>query len=79
MPEVIDFCVGRLEEYLDSKQNNFIFKILENISISWPKILKITDKIPQIYSDFPELLEKLFKYCLNERDSETKQRYMEFL
>lgn len=53
IPEVIDFCVDRLEEYLDSRLNGFVFSTMENIVKAWPKVQKITDKIPSVYLNFP--------------------------
>ena len=46
---------------------------------TWPKVKSITEKVGHIYPDYPELLDKLFKYCLNEKDVETKQKYIGFL
>jgi hypothetical protein len=65
MPEIIDFCVERLEEYLEGRLNKMVFDIFENVTLAWPKIGRVTDPMPSVYPDFPDLLEKLFKYSLN--------------
>lgn len=39
----------------------------------------ITDKVTNIYPSYPELLDKFFKYTLNEKDIETHQKYITFL
>ena len=56
-----------------------IFNILEKIVNCWPKVKTITEKLPNVYPNFPDLLDKLFKYCLNEKDRENKQLYMMIL
>lgn len=39
----------------------------------------ISTKIPEIHPNYPELLEKLFKYTLNEKDIELSQKYHSLL
>jgi hypothetical protein len=76
VPEVIDFCVGMIEENLDSRLMGFVFGILENIVKGWPLVKSVKDgRLGSVYPNFPDLLDKLFKYALNERDVEIKLKY----
>lgn len=76
---MIDFCVDRLEEYLEPRLNKLMFDVLGNIVAVWPKTQSLLTSYPSLYPNYPELLEKLFKYSLNERDVETKQQYTHLL
>lgn len=64
---------------MDAALNSMVFSILEKIVRCWPQVNTISEKLPNIYPAFPDLLEKLFKYALNEKDIENKHKYMEFL
>lgn len=33
-----------------------VFDTLENVSKTWPKITRVTEKMPSVYPDFPDLL-----------------------
>lgn len=79
IPDIIDFCIERIEENPDQKIMTMVFSILQRILKCWPKLKVITEKIINIYPDYPELLDKLFKYCLNEKDVEIKQKYVSLL
>lgn len=56
IPVVIDFCVERLEEYLDSALTGMVFGILDKIVRCWPRVNSIGEKLPNIYPNFPDLL-----------------------
>lgn len=56
-----------------------LFAILTSLLRCWPKIDNAGVKLPHIYSNYPELLEKLFKYAMDEKDLETKSKYRELL
>ena len=53
--------------------------MLENIVHVWPVAKSVTEKMPHIYPAYGDLLEKLFKYALNEKDIEIRQKYRDLL
>jgi hypothetical protein len=42
LPHIIEFCVDRLEEYLEPVLNKMVFDIFEKVVKAWPKVTKIT-------------------------------------
>jgi hypothetical protein len=52
-----------------------LFSILQRIFKAWPKILNASTKLPNIYPNYPEMLEKLFKYTMDEKDLDMKDKY----
>jgi hypothetical protein len=79
--KIVDFLIERLELMgePDHKKSNMIFSILENMLDCWPKIENACTKLPFVYPEYPELLDKLFKYSIDEKDIELREKYCNFL
>jgi hypothetical protein len=57
---------------VDIQKINMIFDSLQRIVSCCPKIADATVKLPHFYPGYPYLLEKLFKYAMDEKDMQTK-------
>ena len=79
--QVIDFLVERLETLNDPDRArvNMVFDAFLGLIKCCPKIPDVLTKLPHFYPTYPMLLEKLFKYALDEKDIETRERYRELL
>lgn len=53
VPQVIDFCIDRLEEYLEPRLNKLVFDILGNIVAVWPKAQNLLTSYPSLYPNYP--------------------------
>lgn len=81
LEEVIDFLMARLETLTsgDRAQINMVFDIFLRVVECCPKIEHAGVKLLDFYPNYPTLLETLFKYSLDEKDIESRTRYMELL
>ena len=57
---------------VDMQRANMIFDTLEKATECCPKLLNYTDKLSNFYPKYPFLLEKLFKYAMDEKDQGLK-------
>jgi hypothetical protein len=78
---VTDFLVERLETMgeVDLQKVNMIFDCLQKVAHCCPKISDASVKLPHFYPGYPYLLEKLFKYALDEKDPTVKEKYNDLL
>jgi hypothetical protein len=58
---------------------NLAIAIISKIFEMFPVATNAMTKLPMHYPDYPSLLTKLFKYCLNEKDVESKQKLKNML
>lgn len=79
--QATDFLVERLETMgeVDLQKVNMIFDCLQKVAFCCPKISDASVKLPHFYPGYPYLLEKLFKYALDEKDLTVKGKYNELL
>ena len=56
-----------------------VFDSLEKMIMMCPKIENAATKLLDYYREYPSLLQKVFKYALDEKDMETRQRYSQLL
>lgn len=71
LPLVFDFLVQKLEvieEKADPKKISMIFSILNRLLKCFSVLKTVTDKIPNIYANYPDLVDLFVKYTLNEKD-----------
>ena len=79
--EMVDFLIERIETLHepDRSQVNMVFDSLKKIVEACPKIENAAVKLLTFYPNYPSLLEKIFKYALDEKDMETRNKYSELL
>lgn len=79
--QVTDFLIERLETMgdVDLQKVNMIFDCLQKVAFCCPKISDASVKLPHFYPGYPYLLERLFKYALDEKDLTVKEKYNELL
>lgn len=72
--QIIDFLIERLETMgdVDVQKVNMIFDSLQRLTSCCPKIADASVKLPHFYPGYPYLLEKLFKYAMDEKDLHVK-------
>jgi hypothetical protein len=64
---------------VDIQKANMIFDSLEKAIGCCPKLTSYTQKLPYFYPKYPFLLEKLFKYAMDEKDQGLKEKYYQLL
>lgn len=74
---MIDFLIERVETFHepDRTQVNMVFEGLKRLIDFCPKIENAASKLLTFYPNYPSLLEKIFKYALDEKDMETRTKY----
>lgn len=59
----------------DRQKLNMIFDILGRCFSICPKIPDVTTKLPTFYPNYPQLMDTLIKYAMDEKDLETREKY----
>lgn len=74
LEQATDFLIERLETMgqVEMQKINMIFDCLLKVAAICPKIANASVKLPLFYPGYPYLLEKLFKYALDEKDPSVK-------
>jgi len=83
LPIVINYLVDKLETMESGTQvplnvtqhYNLVLGALNRCFELFPVCESRLSQLPYHYPDYPDLLEKLFKYSLNEKDADTRNRY----
>lgn len=59
----------------DHQRAPMVFDCLQHVAACCPQIANASVKLPLFYPAYPYLLEKLFKYALDEKDSSLRDKY----
>ena len=78
---VIDFVVERIETMgePDRQRLALLFDTLKATFKCCEVIGSAAHKLPNFYPDYPRFLEKMFKYAMDEKDLETREKYNHLL